>query len=78
MARVYIHILSLTESVTVSRLLWVSLENLSFGTCVRIANEIVDFANLFWKYLEWLVGTFRAEGTGSVWKLSTYTSTCII
>lgn len=46
-ARVYIQILSLIESVTVNRLLWVSLGNLSFDTHVRIANEIVDFANLF-------------------------------
>lgn len=77
-ARVYIQILSLIESVTVNRLLWVSLGNLSFDTCVRIANEIVDFANLFWKYLEWLVGTFGTEDAESVWKLFTHTSTCKI
>lgn len=34
---------------------------------MRIAKEIVDFANLSGKYLEWLVGNFRAEGAGSVW-----------
>lgn len=39
---------------------------------MRIAKEIVDFANLFGKYLEWLAGTFRAEGAGSVWGKNKY------